>query len=46
MDIGTILFLVLIGIMIDIVIIFTGGLTLDIFQMILTKKIHLHLMEI
>lgn len=44
-DTGTILGLVMIGIMIIIFIILTGGVTRNIFWMSLRKKIHLHFME-
>ena len=44
MDIGTILVLVLKGIMVIIVIILKGGLIWDIFRMSSRNKIHLHLM--
>lgn len=46
MDIGTILVLVLIGTMIIIVIIFTGGVKSDICRMSLRNISHLLLMEI
>ena len=45
-DIGFTLVLVQTGIMVIIVIILTGGMTRDIFQMSSRKKMHLHLMEI
>lgn len=44
-DTGTILVLVLTGMMIDIVIILTRGVIRGIFWMSLRKKIHLHMME-
>ena len=45
MDIGTILVMVLIGIMIVIIIILAGGVTVEIFWMSTTNKNQLHSME-
>lgn len=45
MDMGTILVLVLTGIVTGVVIILTRGVTMDICRIILRKKNHPHLME-